>query len=160
MHLRQEGAATILDQDDVEAAVGGVRDGGVNATGGNDPGDDQGGDAKVAQDVLDIGGAEDGAGGLVEDELIAGRSQLGQDVGIGRPWRRDVTELFVRWPAIAPVGRHRGDADVDDLEPCAPESVLQTADIGHDDVHPLANTPAPPLPSPAACNFRIVAPSG
>ena len=51
-----------------------------------------------------------------------------------------MAELLVGWTAVAPVGGHRRDADVDDLQPRLPEGVLQAADVRHDEIEPLAET--------------------
>ena len=59
VHLGHERATTVLDQDHVESAIGRVGHGGVNATGRDDPVTTKRRDPEIAQDVLDIGGAED-----------------------------------------------------------------------------------------------------
>src|SRR5215203_2600737 len=49
-----------------------------------------------------------------------------------------MAELLMGWAAIPPVGGHRCDAHVDDLQPRSAKGVLKAADIRHDDIEPLA----------------------
>src|SRR5205823_1783104 len=78
------GGAGVLDEADVVASSRGAADGGLDAAVGDDPADDEVPDAEVAQDVVEVGAVEDAAASLGDDDLVADRRHLLEDL---RPLR-------------------------------------------------------------------------
>ena len=126
------GAAAILEQQALEAAIVGFAHRGVDADVGGDAGEHEVRDAALAQDQLEIGGAERALAGLVDDRLAGGRSELGDDVparlaahqdAAARPGIADAGADPARAPAF--VGGQIGEigamalAGVDDVEALA-----------------------------------------
>jgi hypothetical protein len=56
--------AGVGQDEDLVVAVGGVADGGQDHAAGADPGEDEGGDAAIAQLLIEVGGGEGAAPGL------------------------------------------------------------------------------------------------
>ena len=94
------GAAAVLQQQALEAAVVGLAHGRVHADVGGDAGEDDVVDAARAQDQLEVGGAERALARLVDDRLARQRRELGDDL----PARLAAHQDAAAGPGIADAG--------------------------------------------------------
>ena len=128
------GAAAILEQQALEAAVVGLAHGGVDADVGGDAGEHQIVDAALAHDQLEVGGAERALARLVDHGLARQRRQFGDDFPArlaahqDAPARARIADPgadLARAPAL--VGRQVGEvgtmalAGVEDRVPAVPQ---------------------------------------